>query len=140
MFYVFHTRYNKSTKRRMDYTWKYWTNDVHRVIKWFNGKSKPWRKPFKQGTSATALYILTPDGPQLIKMLPATDYATKSYITGRAFWETNQRVLPKDCFSRYASKRDDLAIYNSAGQAVSHKYYKGHKSSNYSQWKAEMKK
>jgi len=50
-----------------------------------------------------------------MKMLPATDYMTKAYITGRAWWEMNQRTLPEDCAAKFASKGEDFAVYNSAG-------------------------
>jgi len=60
MFYVLHSRFNKDKRSLRDFTWKYWTNDVNRVMHWFNTTDKPWHQEFKQGTSASALYILTP--------------------------------------------------------------------------------
>lgn len=102
MFYVVHSKVNKQTKIMEDYTWKYWTDDVSRVLAWFNQTDKPWGH--KEKGSATGLYILTPEGPQLVKMIPGSEYTVKAHITGRVWWETNQRVLPNECFSHYSSK------------------------------------
>lgn len=135
MFHAHHTRVVNG--KRMDYAWRYWTDNLDLALTWYNIPTQFWN--LKSDRSSSALYIAKKDGMQLIKSSATNDYSAKAYLTGKMWWELNQRVLEPSCFGKFATKGSDFTIFNSPSQVVEWKHYKGHSAANYQKWQKEMK-
>lgn len=135
MFYVFHTRMYDHQQRF--YSWKYYTNSLDNLMKWYKNKRQFWQKP--AFNAATGLFVQTSKGTRVVRLEKTQDLRAKAMIVGKAWTDTKQKVLDNACFNKFANRTGDFAIFAAPGQIPFLKEYSLHSTKNFHTWSKEMR-